>query len=125
MPVINLLSGAGLLLGIVVYCAILLVALSRRSVPVTVRRRLAFGAIMCLLGLIAGTVLRVIMTRSMPAAQFGTAIPILNLVQLAVHLSGIIVITSAAFMDRSAETVTDGTEVFAAPELSDNPYKPL
>ena len=109
------------------YGGILVVAFRNQSAPTAVRRRVSIGAILCLASMLGSAVIQVLIVRSLSAAQFPSAISLLGLVQSAIHLFGMGLIASAAFLDRSPERLQsqDGTELFSPQEPSDNPYRAM
>jgi uncharacterized membrane protein YedE/YeeE len=109
------------------YGGILVVASLNKSAPTVVRRRVSIGAILCLLGMLGSAVLQSWMSRTLPAAQFGRAVLAVGIVRTTIHLTGIGLIASAAFLDRSPERLQpqDGTELFSPQDPSDNPYRAM
>ena len=113
------------ILPLALYGGILVVAFRNQSAPTAVRRRVSIGAILCIASMLGSQVIQVLIVRSLPAAQFPSAMRLLGLVRTAIQLFGIGLIASAAFLDRSPERDVDGTELFAPQEPSDNPYRAM
>ena len=71
--------------------------------------------------------IKVLIVRSLPAAQLPSAMQLVGIVRTTIQLFGIGLIASAAFLDRSPERLQsqDGTELFSPQEPSDNPYRAM
>lgn len=111
------------LLPVGVFIAISVVAITKRDAPQTVRRRVAIGAILCALSLVVSYALRVNMTQTVPAVRFATLVPVLNLGETLVSMTGILLMVSAAFIRREDSEPT-GSEPTEHTETG-NPYEPI
>ena len=121
----SLLQLVAWILPFALYGGILVVAFRNQSAPTAVRRRVSIGAILCIASMLGSQVIQVLIVRSLPAAQFPSAISFVSLVRTAIQLFGIGLIASAVFLDRSPKRDLDGTELFSPQEPSDNPYRSM